>query len=254
MAEKKHKDFLKYVDERNTRLTKLNNIYHFGKCIMNQSKEYMREYRMENISEFKSIFLEKFEELFSDQEYFVIKALLPEMWALENKLKDILSSPNEDEDVLGCCCIFLCMFERIKTFGDKVNEVYNQLQERIEVLKTENERTIFGSTPFSNITTYSNEISILRTMLMLCIPTLYPTYKPEHHEKIIFMMRIQIEFSGLILNDPRLSRNDSQYLFLRHNYLISYVFFIDKETQYEILKKFQLLYNPKCMIKNGNVS
>ena len=90
MARKNTKDFLEYVDKRNTRLIKLNNIYHFGKCIMNQSKEYMKEYKIENISELKTIFLEKFEELFSDQEYFVIKALLPEMWALEYKLKDIL--------------------------------------------------------------------------------------------------------------------------------------------------------------------
>ena len=97
------------------------------------------------------------------------------------------------------------MFERIKTFEDKVDEVCNQLRERIKVLKTKNEKKYIRKTPFSNITTYSNEISILRTMLMLCIPTLYPSYESEHHEKMIFMMRIQIEFSGLILNDPRLS-------------------------------------------------
>ena len=109
-------------------------------CIMNQSKEYVKEYKMENISEFKSIFLDRFEELFSDQEYFVIKALLPEMWALEDKLKCILSSPSEDEDVLGCCCIFLCIFERIKTFEDKVNEVCYQLRERIKVSKTKSEK------------------------------------------------------------------------------------------------------------------
>ena len=88
---------------------------------------------------------------------------------------------------------------------------------------------------------------------MLCIPTLHPTYKPEHHKKMIFMMRIQIEYSGLMLNDSRLPRNDSQHLFLRHNYLISYIFFLDKETQYEILKKFQLQYNSKCLMKNGNI-
>ena len=252
MTKKGTEDFLKYVDKRNTRLTKLNNIYHFGKCIINQSKEYMKEHRIENISELKSIFLEKFEELFSDQEYFVIKALLPEMWAFEYKLKDILSSSSWNEDILGCCCIFLCIFERIKIFEDKVDEVCNQLQKRIELSKTRNEKEYIRETPFYNITTYSNEISILRTLLMLCIPTLYPSYKPEHHKKMIFMMRIQIEFLGVILNGPILSGNGPQYLFLRHNYLISHIFFLDKETQYEVLEKFQLLYNPKCLIKNGN--
>ena len=172
----------------------------------------MKEYKIEDISELKSIFLEKFKELFSDQEYFVIKALLPEMWALEYRLKDILSSSHEDEDVLGCCCIFLCIFERIRTFKDKVNEVCNQLQERIEGSKTKREKDYIRETPFSNITTYSNEISILRTLLMLCIPTLHPTYESEHHKRIIFMMKIQIEFLGVILNHPGFRMSDSYIL------------------------------------------
>ena len=41
MARRETRDSLEYVEKLNTRLTKF---YYFGKCIMIQSGEYMREY------------------------------------------------------------------------------------------------------------------------------------------------------------------------------------------------------------------
>lgn len=72
MAKRRTREFWEYVNKRNTRLIQLNIIYHFGKCIINQSREYLQEYKFENISKLKSIFLEKFEELFFEQKYFII--------------------------------------------------------------------------------------------------------------------------------------------------------------------------------------
>ena len=61
-------------------------------------------------------------------------------------------------------------------------------------------------------------IPILRTLLMLCV-----FYESEHHKKIIFMMRIQTEFPGPVLNHLGHKMSGPQYLFLRYKCLISYI-------------------------------